>query len=211
MLDMSKGLWPGHTYNEADWNPITAEEALANPASGYAASKTFAEKAAWNFQSEESPGFTLSVILPPLVFGPVLQRLNNLDSLSESNQFIRSFFNGSIYAEIPAVEYPVFADVRDIALAHVRAMEEPEAGNKRFFVANGHYSNRDIIGIIRKRSAKYRHSLPSEYLPGGKLPEDVFSINTQRSVNILGMEYRTLEDCIVDTVESFATVESRDT
>ncbi|KAK1537687.1 dihydroflavonol-4-reductase [Colletotrichum paranaense] len=211
MLDMSKGLRPGHTYDETDWSPITAEEALANPASGYAASKTFAEKTAWNFQSEESPSFTLSVILPPLVFGPALQRLNNLDSLSESNQFIRSFFNGSMNNEIPAAEYPVFADVRDIALAHVRAMEEPEAGNKRLFVANGHFSNRDIIGIIRKRSAKYRVSLPSEHLPGGELPEDVFSINTQRSVNILGMEYRTLEDCIADTVESFAAVESRDT
>lgn len=109
-------------------------------------------------------------------------------------------------------------------------MEEPEAGNKRFFVANGHYSNRDIIGIIRKRSAKYRHSLPSEHLPRGdkcfentgsviitttdnrlELPEDVFAISTQCSVNILGMEYRTLEDCIADTVESFAAVESRDT
>ncbi|KAK1483563.1 dihydroflavonol-4-reductase [Colletotrichum tamarilloi] len=165
MLDMSKGLRPGHTYDETDWNPITAEEALANPARGFAGSKTFAEEAAWNFQSEEFPSFTLSVILPPLVF----------------------------------------------ALAHVRAMEEPEAGNKRFFVANDHFSNRDIIGIIRKRSAKYRVSLPSEHLPGGELPEDVFSINTQRSVNILGMEYRTLEDCIADTVESFAAVESRDT
>ncbi|KAI3552906.1 ketoreductase [Colletotrichum abscissum] len=90
-------------------------------------------------------------------------------------------------------------------------MEEPEAGNKRFFVANDHFSNRDIIGIIRKRSAKYRVSLPSKHLPGGELPEDVFSINTQRSVNILGMECRTLEDCIADTVESFAAVESRDT
>lgn len=59
---------------------------------------------AWNVQSEESPGFTLSVILPPLVSGPVLQHLNDVDSLSESNQFIRSFLYGSMDTTIPAAE-----------------------------------------------------------------------------------------------------------
>ncbi|EXF82867.1 dihydroflavonol-4-reductase [Colletotrichum fioriniae PJ7] len=107
MLDMSKGLWPVHKYEKTDWNPITSEEALENPASGYAdtaASKTFAEKVAWNVQSEEFPGFTLSVIIPPLVSGPVLQHLNDMDSLSESNQFIRSFLYGSMDTTQPAAE-----------------------------------------------------------------------------------------------------------
>ncbi|KAK1670995.1 ketoreductase [Colletotrichum godetiae] len=211
MLDMSKGLWCGHTYEEADWNPITVEQALGSPAGGYAARKTFAEKAAWDFLSDKSPGFTMSIILPPLVFGLVLQRLNSLDFLSESNQVIRSFINGSMEKLIPTIEYPIFADVRDVALCHVRAMEEPEAGNKRFFVASGHYSNRDIIEIIRKRSTKHRHDLPSEHLSGGDMPNAVFAINTQCSVDILGTKCRTLEECIADAIESFVAVESRDT
>lgn len=35
MMDISKGLWPGHTYNEEDWNPVTAEQAMENPGFGY--------------------------------------------------------------------------------------------------------------------------------------------------------------------------------
>lgn len=35
MMNISKGLWPEHTYSEEDWNPITMEEALQNPGLGY--------------------------------------------------------------------------------------------------------------------------------------------------------------------------------
>ena len=35
ILDPFKGNWPEHTYSEADWNPITHEQALMNPGLGY--------------------------------------------------------------------------------------------------------------------------------------------------------------------------------
>jgi len=72
ILDGTKGAYPGHTYSEKDWNPITHEEALKNNANGYRASKTFAEKAAWEFVEKEKPNFTIATINPPLVFGPVV-------------------------------------------------------------------------------------------------------------------------------------------
>ena len=52
----------GHVYTEKDWNPITDEEALENPANGYRASKTFAERAAWDFVQKEKPNFTLATV-----------------------------------------------------------------------------------------------------------------------------------------------------
>jgi nucleoside-diphosphate-sugar epimerase len=58
IIDPSKGLNPGHVYSEKDWNPITLEEATLNPSNGYRASKTFAEKAAWEFVEKEKPNFT---------------------------------------------------------------------------------------------------------------------------------------------------------
>lgn len=30
-----KGDWPEHTYSEEDWSPLTHEQALENPMSGY--------------------------------------------------------------------------------------------------------------------------------------------------------------------------------
>lgn len=127
------------------------------------------------------------------------------------------------------MKFPIFADVRDVALSHVKAMEEPEAGNKRFFVTNGHYSNREIIDIIRRRFPQYKDQIPALDVQGGgesparqrplrngavlisalELPADLFQVDTQRSEEILGIKYRTLEACIVDTIKSFQAVESQ--
>lgn len=67
-----KGSWPGHVYSEDDWNPMTIEDAQETPMMGYRASKTFAEKAAWEFVEKEKPNFTISTINPPMVFGPIV-------------------------------------------------------------------------------------------------------------------------------------------
>lgn len=72
IINPSKANWPDHTYTEADWNPITQEEAVQNPANGYRASKTFAEKASWDFLEKEKPNFTISTMNPPLVLGPIV-------------------------------------------------------------------------------------------------------------------------------------------
>jgi nucleoside-diphosphate-sugar epimerase len=72
IVDPGKGFWPGHIYSEDDWNPITLEEAKESPTAGYRASKTFAEKAAWDFVEKEKPNFSLSTINPPMVFGPIV-------------------------------------------------------------------------------------------------------------------------------------------
>ena len=54
-----------HTYSEKDWNPITQEESVQSPINGYRASKTFAERAAWDFVKNEKPNFTLSTVSAP--------------------------------------------------------------------------------------------------------------------------------------------------
>jgi nucleoside-diphosphate-sugar epimerase len=78
IVDPSKGFWPEHTWSEEDWNPITQKEAEENPISAYRASKTFAEKAAWEFLEKEKPGFTIATINPPMVFGPIVSEVQIL-------------------------------------------------------------------------------------------------------------------------------------
>ncbi|PSN60796.1 NADPH-dependent methylglyoxal reductase-like protein GRE2 [Corynespora cassiicola Philippines] len=203
MMDRSKGFWPEHTYSDADWCPLTQEEAIQDPGAGYQASKTFAERAAWDFVNKERPSFTLATICPPLVFGPALQSLNSLDSLNTSNQFIRGFIVGASKDEISPTVNPIFADVRDVALAHVMAMEKPGAAGKRFLVTGGYCSNREIVDIIHNSFPQYRHQLPPSSAKGGELPDPVFKFDNQPSKEILGIEYKTFEECIVDTVKSF--------
>ena len=47
IVDPKKPL--SYKYSESDWDPVTEEEARENPLTAYRASKTFAEKAAWDF------------------------------------------------------------------------------------------------------------------------------------------------------------------
>ena len=95
IIDMSKGARPGYTYSEKDWNPVTYEEAKTGDGHvAYCASKTFAEKAAWESVEKEKPNFTLSTINPPMIYGP-LEQDASIDHLNSSSKDVYRFFNGS--------------------------------------------------------------------------------------------------------------------
>jgi len=204
ILDPSK-LGPGKTYNEECWNPITLEEAITSPANGYRASKTFAEKAAWKFLDEEKPNFTISTVNPPMVFGPVVHYLNSLSNLNTSNQRIRDIAFGQMKekGEIPETGIFFWVDVRDIAIAHVKAMENLEAANKRFFITAGNFSNKEIVDIVRKNFPELKNNVPSESTKGGDYPKmGTCDFDNSRAVKVLGMKWTPLEKSIVDTVKS---------
>ncbi|KAG0647827.1 Ketoreductase azaE [Hyphodiscus hymeniophilus] len=207
IIDGKKGLRPGYKYSEKDWNPITEEEAPLNPGNGYRASKTFAEKAAWDFVEKEKPNFTLSTMNPPLVLGPIVHYLNGLDALNTSNQRVRDLLQGKWKEGIPETGAYLFIDVRDIALAHVKAIELPEAAGKRFFVTNGFFSNREIADIVAKNFPEYEKNLPGKEVKGGAYPEGgLYGFDDSKTMEILGIKYRGLEESIVDTVKSLKAV-----
>jgi len=203
----------GYTYSEKDWNPITEEEALQNPSNGYRASKTFAEKAAWEFVEKEKPNFTVATCNPPLVFGPCNPQLvNSLSALNTSNQRIRDIMTGASKDKLPPSGISFWVDVRDIALAHVLAAEKPEAAGKRFFVLAGYFSNKQIVDIVREHFPELRKNLPEgdaakegDFPEGG--PEKVMRFDNSRVREVLGVNFRNFEECIVDTVKSLQAVE----
>jgi nucleoside-diphosphate-sugar epimerase len=208
IINASKGpSWTDHTYSEDDWNPVTLEEAVQNPSNGYRASKTFAEKAAWEFVKNEKPNFTISTMCPPLVLGPIVHYLNSLDALNTSNQRIRNLITGQCKNEIPDTGTFIWIDVRDLALAHVKALEVPEAADKRFFITAGYFTNKEICEIIRKNFPEYEKELPGKDVKGGGYPEaGLYKYDNSRTVNVLGIKFTSLEQSIVDTVKSLKAV-----
>jgi nucleoside-diphosphate-sugar epimerase len=192
-------------YSEKNWNPITEEEAVQNPANAYRASKTFAERAAWEFVEKEKPNFDIATINPPLVLGPVVHYLNSLDTINTSNERVRNMIQGRTKESgLPPTGVFLWVDVRDVALAHVKALEVPEAGGKRFFVTAGHYSNAEIAEIIKKDFPDLADKLPSE-IKSDK-PADIYDIDNSRSKQVLRLKYRTLEESVKDTVKSLLEV-----
>jgi len=192
-------------YSEANWNPITWEEALSAPASAYRGSKTFAEKAAWEFVEKEKPNFSLATINPPIVLGPVVHYLNSLDAINTSNARIRDFIQGKYKEEIPPTGTYIWVDVREVALAHVRAIEVDDAAGKRFFTLAGHFSNKAIAEAIRETHPELESKLPPKDYPDDT-PPGVYGYDNKRTIDILGLKYRSLKDSVNDTVNSLLEV-----
>ena len=113
---------------------------------------------------------------------------------------------GKCKDEIPPTATPLWVDVRDVALAHVKSIEVEAAANKRFFVVGGVFSIREIAQSVRKHYPN-TPNLPTDKTPGGDLPEGgVFGYDNSRSKEVLGLSYRSLDESIKDTVNSFKAV-----
>ena len=77
--------------DETDWNEWSVEEVRtkgrdAHPLDKYRASKTLAERAAWDFWNghKSEVGWDLVVLNPPFVFGPFLHEADKPENLNES-------------------------------------------------------------------------------------------------------------------------------
>jgi len=112
---------PNHTYTDADWN--TESSLSRNP---YYYSKTLAEKAAWDFAKENQ--LDLVVVNPCLVVGP-----SHIKELNPSMSVVASLLNKG-YPVVMDVAW-AFVDVRDVARAHILAVQNPKA-NGRYLAAN---------------------------------------------------------------------------
>lgn len=144
---------------------------------------------------------------PPLVLGPIVHYLQSLDNLNTSNQRIAAIMTGKAKEEIPATGTFIWIDVRDLALAHVKAAELPEAANKRFFVTAGYFSNEEIADIIRDNYPELKDKLPTKGTKGGEYPTDgIYKYDNSRTKDVLGIQFRSLKESIVDTVKSLQAV-----
>lgn len=111
-------------YDESDWSDPDAPTATA-----YDASKTLAERAAWEFVGGEGAGMALSVVNPALVLGPPVG-----DEWGTSVALVSRLLQRKD-PMLPKFGLPI-VDVRDVATAHLRALERPEAAGGRHILAD---------------------------------------------------------------------------
>lgn len=152
--------------------------------------------------AKEKPNFDLVTINPAYVFGPPPKHLTSLEALNTSNHRIRDMILGDMQKEVtPTGPVHVFADVRDVATAHVRALEQTEASGQRFMIAAGYFSNKRISDVIRESFPQYNDVLPPVD-SADDFPDNVYGIDASKSKNVLGVQYRHLKTCVKDTVEA---------
>ncbi|KAK2686238.1 hypothetical protein QWA68_014687 [Fusarium oxysporum] len=190
---------PEKTYREHHFNPITREEAYEDGVQAYRASKTFAELAAWEFMQVKKPGFSLTNMNPPLILGPPAPWLASMDSINTSNERLRDLCQGKWKDELPPTASWYWVDVRDVARAHVRALEKLDAGGRRFFLMQGRMSNAQIAQVAADEYPQLKDKIPKTLMDD--TPPDLWEVDTAPSRDILGLEYRDLKTCIVDSLK----------
>jgi nucleoside-diphosphate-sugar epimerase len=116
---------------------------------------------------------------------------------------------GAAKDECPPTGTFLWVDVRDLALAHVLAAEKQAAGGKRFFITAGYFSNKEIAEIIKEEFPDLASKLPEgKALENGDYPKEMpYKYDNSRTVNELGIKFRTLKESIVDTVKSLQAIQ----
>jgi len=193
-----------HTYSEEDWSP---PEACAP----YERSKTLAEKAAWDFVKEltAEKKFDLAVINPGLVIGPILTEFSGT-----SVGLLKSILTGEIPGCLDV--NPPIVDVRDVAQAHIIAMEKSECRGKRYIlVSESDVPLRTIYQVVNKEFGPQGYKANMMKIPkfvawivakfnGGmemlypSIGKHMTYIN-DKLINELGIQPRETEQAIIDT------------
>jgi dihydroflavonol-4-reductase len=125
-------------YDETDWSDPE------NPSiDHYSKSKTLAERAAWDFIESEGNPFEFTVINPALVIGPTLS-----GDLGESNKAIQMVATGKMPVAVP-LQFG-YVDVRDVAAAHILAMQNPSSNGERFALAEKDLWYKDVSKLLRE-------------------------------------------------------------
>lgn len=209
ILDLGEGARPGHTYTERDWNPVTYETAKDGPgAVAYCGSKTFAEKAAFEYVDTHKPNFSVATICPPMIYGPLAHEVSSLNRLNTSAADVYRLMNGSLQS-VPETSFFAFADVRDVAAAHLKAYENPAAAGQRYFVTSGNYTYDQICDVIREEFPQIRDRVPAQGDKGKRESPDVYKVDASKASTELKLEMRGLRECIRDTVTSFLDLERK--
>ena len=163
-------------FTEKDWNTMSSLE--RNP---YQYSKTLAERAAWDFIMRKKNRFDLVAINPTMVVGPSLG-----PSLNTTNRMIRDIMNGA-FPFIMDINWG-FVDVRDVAKAHILAMETDSASG-RYLCSAETMHMKELVTLLQS-SDFGKYPLPKVDLSGkaGTLLMKVLSFTQPRDT---GMFIRT--------------------
>lgn len=203
ILDLGKGARPGYIYSEADWNPMTYEEAsVADAPTAYCAAKGLGEKAMWDWMEAEKPAFSLVSVNPPWVFGPHVGGVNDTKKLNESSHALYSLLDAK---EIPPMDFCGYTDSRTIAEAHIAALEKEEAAGQRFLVGS-HFDYQSAVDALRKEIPELAPRLPLG--TPGKLP-DVYDLDGSKAERVLGIKYIPLNETIRDSFLQFLEADGR--
>jgi nucleoside-diphosphate-sugar epimerase len=221
-----------YVFTEKDFSTFSLEKATKDREEGistppnilYGASKTAAERYLWKFRDTHKPSWSLSTINPAVVMGPPAFLTPNPSNLNETLAPLFSVFSGQ--AVPPPIGSGSFVDVRDVAYAHVWALEHPkEVNGERYITAAGKGTPQAAADILR---AHYKGTAIGERISVGEpgngyigydketglvkkveyLPGDS-SFDGSKAERVMGFKYRPFEQAVIDTAKAFEAYDTQ--
>ena len=143
-----------YVYSETDWS----DEAICPP---YEKSKLKAEQATWDFMKglEEAKRFELVVVNPSYVQGPLFSAASGGGTALICSQLLGNKMPGVLDFTLSIV------DVRDVAAAHLAAMEKPEAAGNRYILSSETLSMQEMAQIISEEFHPQGYKIPTRTIP----------------------------------------------
>jgi len=190
---------PNNVYDESVWSNPDRPGGMSD----YAVSKLLAEQAAWEYQAEH-PDLEVVSICPTLLLGPGIGRPNVV-----SEEFLQGILDDWQPNIKCASNY--YSDVRDVARAHFKAIQVPEAANHRI-LAHGDPVTKDTIRSILQDLYGDRGFSPGCAMLDDSGAQGIVNDNSL-SKTLLKMEYtpieKTLKDMADGMIESGVVVEPK--
>ncbi|PPQ91157.1 hypothetical protein CVT25_003035 [Psilocybe cyanescens] len=165
----------------------------APPVTKYWASKTLSERAAWDFYEKHKAESCWELV----VINPSIPPLQEFETSAEAPLSVQLWYDhiAKEQDEEGINGTFIYADVRDVAEAHLRSITREAAGGERIVVSAG-----NII-----------FALKPEYYSSGILPRGkpdvqgvpIIVVNTTKAQDILGIKYRSLEETIESTLAAY--------
>ncbi len=194
---------PDHVYTEEDWSVETS-------CAPYERSKLLAEKAAWDYvkELEEDKRFELVVVNPGYVQGPLFSVACGAGSKAALTYVLNKGGSGVINVSFGVV------DVRDVAAAHIAAMEKPEAAGGRFLLVADTVTYLRMAQIVAEEFKPQGYKVAAKLISKpvlwlGKLLDPAVKAmapyigksilySNEKMKRVLGVEPRPVEETILD-------------
>lgn len=168
----------GTAYSEEDWNDTSTIDDEA-----YWLSKVLAERAAWELATQNN--IDLVTILPNFVMGPVLSPSCATGSTSIG------FMKGILEGNAPSGSF-VFVDVRDVARAHILAIEIPAAKGRYIISQPRSTQAQQVAAVFQERFPHY--DIPD----AERSPETEEKINNDKAYKELGLSVLPIGSTLID-------------
>ena len=139
------------------------------------------------------------------IFGPNLHEVDKPENLNTSSKRWFDLFFNPIFKEQELYFAGNWVDVRDVATAHVAALEKEEAANERILITAGAVADQEFIEAAKRAALSLKikgvQTGISDYDPAKVRSRVLY--NPKKRERILGGKITSVDDSVRDTIANF--------